>query len=270
MESARTENFFMRTVISLGSGGVNLANYILDLSALFWKSILSIFKLHPYTRKVIWSNTVKQILFTGVDGLFVISSVSALLGMVIIIQAYTLLPGLGGDLVASLLVLVIVRELGPILTAFIIIGRSGTAVATEIGNMKVSHEIDALHSMGIDPIRFIVAPRLLGMIISMSLLGIYFDVVGILGGFVVAQLQINLPFDTFLQNMLQAIRIEDIYIGLVKNAFFGIAISIVSCYQGMQVRISITEVPQRTTKAVVGSIFFCFFFNIIFTVAFYI
>ena len=79
MESARTENFFMRTVISLGSGGVNLANYILDLSALFWKSILSIFKLHPYTRKVIWSNTVKQILFTGVDGLFVISSVSALL-----------------------------------------------------------------------------------------------------------------------------------------------------------------------------------------------
>ena len=187
--------------------------------------------------------------------------------MVIIIQAYTLLPGLGGDLVASLLVLVIVRELGPILTAFIIIGRSGTAVATEIGNMKVSHEIDALHSMGIDPIRFIVAPRLLGMIISMSLLGIYFDVVGILGGFVVAQLQINLPFDTFLQNMLQAIRIEDIYIGLVKTPF-GIHLD------GQRYRgcgpISITEVPQRTTKAVVGSIFFCFFFNIIFTVAFYI
>jgi phospholipid/cholesterol/gamma-HCH transport system permease protein len=86
----------------------------------------------------------------------------------------------------------------------------------------------------------------------------------------VAQLQIDLPFDTFLQSMLQVIQIEDIYIGLVKNALFGIAISIVSCYQGMQVRISTTEVPQRTTKAVVGSIFFCFFFNIIFTVAFYI
>lgn len=257
-------------LISLGKSGLRTANYILELSALFLKSVLAFFRLHPYTRKVIWSNTVKQILFTGVDGLFVISTVSALLGMVIIIQAYTLLPGLGSDLIASLLVLVLVRELGPLLTAFIIIGRSGTAVSTEIGNMKVSHEIDALHSMGIDPIRFIVAPRLLGMIISMSLLGIYFDVVGILGGYIVARLQISLPFDSFLQSMLQVIQIEDIYIGLVKNIFFGIAISMVSCYQGMQVRISITEVPQRTTKAVVSSIFFCFLFDIIFTVAFYI
>lgn len=270
MQTDRTQNIAMRAITSLGTSGLNLTNYILELSALFWKTVRSFFNLHPYTRRVVWANTVKQILFTGVDGLLLVSTVSALLGMVIIIQAYTLLPGLGGNLVASLLVLVIVRELGPILTAFIIIGRSGTAVATEIGNMKVSHEIDALHSMGIDPIRFIVAPRLLGMIISMSLLGIYFNLVGILGGFVVAQLQIDLPFDTFLQSMLQVIQIEDIYIGLVKNAFFGIAISIVSCYQGMQVRISTTEVPQRTTKAVVGSIFFCFFFNIIFTVAFYI
>ena len=261
----------MNIIIALGRKGIGFINFFLDLSALFWKSLLVFFKQHTYGRKIIWKNTLKQILFTGVDGLPVISTVSALLGMVIIIQAYTLLPGLGGpDLVASLLVLVIVRELGPILTAIIVIGRSGTALSTEIGNMKVSHEVEALSSMGIDPIRFLIAPRLFGMIFSMVFLGIYFDIVGIVGGYIVAQLQINLPLDVFSEKLLSVLKVEDIYIGLVKNTFSGISIALVACYYGMQVKLASTEVPQNTTKAVVTSIFLCFFFNAVFTIAFYI
>lgn len=257
-------------VNALGRWTISKFNYVMDLSALFWKAVLVFFRRHPYGHKVILKSTLKQILFTGVDGLPVISTVSALLGMVIIIQAYTLLPALGGaSLVAQLLVIVIVRELGPILTAFIVIGRSGTALSTEIGNMKVAHEVDALRAMGIDPIRFLVAPRLMGMAVSMILLGIYFDLIGIMGGFIVAQLQINLTLDVFARSLLQVLKVEDIYIGLVKNFFSGIAIAIVSCYHGMQVQRSSTEVPQRTTRAVVSAILFSFFFNAVFTAAFY-
>lgn len=258
-------------VNALGRWTIGRVNYILDLSALFWKSLLVFIRRHPYGHKVIFQNTLKQILFTGVNALPVISTVSAALGMVIIIQAYTLLPALGGaQLVAQLLVIVIVRELGPILTAFVVIGRSGTALSTEIGNMRVANEVSALRSMGIDPIRFLIAPRLMGMIVSMVLLGIYFDVIGILGGFIVAQLQIDMTLDVFAQNLLQVLKMEDIYIGLVKNLFSGIAIALVACYHGMEVGRSSTEVPQRTTRAVVGSILFCIFFNALFTAAFYI
>jgi len=261
----------MGFLISLGQWSISKFTYVTDLSALFWKSFLVFFRPHPYGRKVIFQNTLKQIVFTGVDGLPVVSTVSALLAMIIIIQAYTLLPALGGAaLVAQLLVIVIVRELGPILTAFIVIGRSGTALSTEIGNMKVANEVDALRSMGIDPIRFLVAPRLMGMVISMLLLGIYFDVIGIMGGFIVAQLQIDMTVSVFLNNLLQRLKVEDLYIGLVKNLFSGLSIALISCYHGMMVQRSSTEVPQRTTKAVVSAILFCIFFNAVFTIAFYI
>ncbi|MCK4907829.1 MAG: ABC transporter permease [Spirochaetes bacterium] len=261
----------MNVISSLGKKGIDYINYIFDLAELFWKAVLVFIKPHNYGRKVVWRNTFKQILFTGVNGLTIIATVSVFLGMVIIIQLYTILPALGGGkMIAPILILVIIRELGPILTAFIVIGRSGTALSTELGNMKVSHEVDALKSIGIDPIRYLVAPRVFGMVISMIFLGIYFDIIGILGGFIVAQLQISLPWDVFANNLFNTLSIQDIYIGLVKNVFFGLAIGVVSCYHGLQVKLASTEVPQRTTKAVVSSISFCFFFNAVFTAAFYI
>jgi len=255
----------------LGQKGIAKFNYFMDLSALFWKSTLIFFQKHNHGRKVVIKNTLKQILFTGIDGLPVISTVSVLLGGIIIIQSYTLLAAIGsGEMITSILVLVIVRELGPILTAFIVIGRSGTALSTELGNMVVSHEIDALRSMGIDPIRFLIAPRVFGMVFSMLLLGIYFDLAGLMGGFIVSQLQINLPFDVFMTNLLTSLTLEDIFVGLLKNISFGIAIAIVSCYHGMSVSNARTEVPQRATKAVVSAIFICFFLNAFFTAIFYI
>jgi phospholipid/cholesterol/gamma-HCH transport system permease protein len=260
----------MNFVSTLGRKGSSGVNYILDLAALFWKAIQSLYRQSASTRKLIWNNTLKQILFTGVDGLLVIGTVSALLSMVIIIQAHTIVPGLGGNLTATLLVIIIIRELGPILTAFIIISRSGTAVATELGNMKVSREIDALYSMGIDPIHFIVVPRLLGMIISLFFLGIYFAVIGVMGGFIFAQTQIALSYDTFWRGLLEVLHIQDIYMNVIKNIFSGITIATVCCYHGLKVGVSSTEVPQQATKAVVNSILICFFFNAVFTVAFYI
>jgi len=261
---------FARLITRIRRKVVAWFNYILDLAALFWKASLSLIGQNPASRKMIVNNTMKQILFTGVDGLLIISIVSALLATVIIVLAFSLIPGLGGSITALLLDIIIIREFGPILIAIIIIGRSGTAVATELGNMRVSHEIDALYSMGIDPIHFVVAPRLIGMAISLFCLGIYFDFIGIMGGFLAASFLIDITGSTFWRSLFDVLQLEDIFIVLVKNTFSGVAIAIVCCYHGLSVRVSVTEVPQQTTKAVVNSILLCFFFNAVFTVAFYI
>ena len=130
-----------------------------------------------------------QILFTGIEALPVIAILSLALGAIIIFQGVAVLPQFGqGQLVYTILITVITRELGPILTAFIITARSGTAIATELGNMVVSHEIEAYVSNGIDPISYLAAPRFIGVIVSLVLLNLYFNIFGLLGSFFITSL----------------------------------------------------------------------------------
>lgn len=197
----------------------------------------------------------KQILFTGVQALPVISLVSLAIGAIAIIQSLTILPRFGGaSFIGSILVTVIVRELGPMLTAFIVIGRSGTAITTEIGNMMVSHEIEALESMGIDPIRYIVIPRLLGVTASMVALNVYFALFSIIGGFLVSKLVLVTSFSIFTDRILDTMLASDIVMSLSKGVIFGILVSLICTFQGFLVRGSSTEVPQMTTRAVVNAI----------------
>ncbi len=197
----------------------------------------------------------KQVLFTGVNALPVIALVSLALGGIAIVQSLTLLPRIGGEaLVGKILITVIVRELGPILTGFIVIGRSGTAITTEIGNMVVSHEIQALEAMGVDPIRYIVIPRIFGVTASLVCLNIYFDIFALVGGFLVSKMVLVTSFSVFLQNMLESMAISDITISLLKGFIFGILISLICTFRGFSVRVSSTEVPQMTSKAVVSAI----------------
>jgi len=138
----------------------------------------------------------RQILFTGVDALPVVSGIALMIGIIIITQAGTQLPKLGaGGLVGNIIVVVVIRELGPLLTAFIVVGRSGTAITTELGNMRVAREVVALELMGIRVTRFIVMPRMVGMVLSLIALTLYFDVVSVVGGFFVARIVLTVPFD---------------------------------------------------------------------------
>jgi len=197
----------------------------------------------------------KQVLFTGVDALPLIAIVALAIGGISIIQSLTFLPRFGGEsFIGNILITVIVRELGPLLTGFIVIGRSGTAITTEIGNMAVSHEIEALESMGIDPIRYIVLPRIFGMTASLVSLNIYFDIFAILGGFLVSKLVLVTSFIPFLQRILESVVLSDLTISLLKGFIFGILISLTSSYRGFSVKTSSTEVPQMTTKGVVDAI----------------
>src|SRR3989304_7278458 len=154
---------------------------------------------------------VMQIFFTGVEAISIVSLLALALGAVIIIQGFSVLSGLGqAKVIYVILIIIITRELGPILTAFIIIARSGTAIATEIGNMVISHEIEAYVAVGINPIAYLVVPRFLGVTVSVVLLTLYFNFFGLFGSFLLTQLFTPVPFVEYFQNLLLELKLGDI------------------------------------------------------------
>jgi phospholipid/cholesterol/gamma-HCH transport system permease protein len=212
-----------------------------------------------------------QILFTGVEALAVISVISLALGAVIIVQGVSLLPQFGqGKLIYPILIAVITRELGPILTAFIIIARSGTAIATELGNMVVSHEIEAYVSVGVNPLSYLVAPRILGVTVSLILLNLYFNIFGLIGSYFITQLVKPVQFIEYFRNLLGYIRPVDILSSTVKSLVFGIIIGVVATYNAFKVEQSTTEIPVVAIKAVGQSFVLCIIANAIITVVYYI
>ncbi|MEK6590270.1 MAG: ABC transporter permease, partial [Nitrospinota bacterium] len=226
---------------------LNALNYLADLYSLVHRSIISLPLIKKHDRQVAVQVILRQIIFTGIDAIPVISSIALMLGAIVIIQSVTQLPKVGGDeFIGKILVLVVIRELGPILTAFVIIGRSGSAIPTELGNMKINSEIEALEVMGIDLIRYIVMPRILGFVVSTVALVIYFDVVAIIGGFIISKMSITTYFLDFLIIILKSLTFTDISISTIKGMVFGLTVAVVGCYHGLSVQRSITEVPQQT------------------------
>lgn len=212
-----------------------------------------------------------QIYFTGWQAIPLISLLAVAVGGVVIIQSSAQLTLLGGwEAIGNIMVVIVVRELAPLMVALVVIARSGTAVASEIGNMRANFEIDALKSMGINPLSFIVFPRLVGGIISVICLTFYFNVIALIGGFLVTQFVNEMPFGFYAEALAQALEQEDVWIFLLKNVFSGAIIFTICCYQGLQVKKASYEVPQVTTKAVVHSIIYVVIFNLCVTAGVYL
>ncbi len=211
-----------------------------------------------------------QILFTGIEALPVITILSLGLGAIIILQGVTLLPQFGqGQLVYVILITVITRELGPILTAFIIAARSGTAIATELGNMVVSHEIEAYVANGIDPIGYLAAPRFIGVTLSLVLLNVYFNIFGLLGSFLVTSLVTTIDFRDYLFNLMNALSLTDVFFSILKSAVSGMIISTVAVYYGFKVEQASTEVPVMAIKSVGQGFILLILANAFLTAAYY-
>jgi phospholipid/cholesterol/gamma-HCH transport system permease protein len=192
-----------------------------------------------------------QILFTGFEALSISTVLAVGIGAIINIIGSSILPQFGqGKLMYTILIAIISRELGPLLTAFIITARSGTAIATELGGMVVSHEIEAYISVGIDPISYLAVPRFLGVTISSFLLNIYFNIFGLIGSYTVLSFIAPVPFEEYYQGLLEALRLVDVGTGLFKSIVFGVIISLVSLYQGFSVLRASTEIPQAGIRAV--------------------
>lgn len=199
---------------------------------------------------------VHQMELVGVSALPIIGLMSFLIGIVIAQQGSVQLEQFGAEaLTVNLVGRITLRELGVLMTAIMVAGRSGSAFAAQLGTMKLTEEIDAMRTIGISPVEVLVIPRIMAATFMMILLGFYASVVAIIGGAVVGQFSLGMPFLTFLLRIQEVVPTHDLWVGLIKAPVFGLIVALAGCYNGMQVRGNSEEVGRRTTMAVVSAIF---------------
>ena len=210
--------------------------------------------LHP--RAVRWNDVAFYMKRAGVDGLPIVGLIALLLGLILAFMSSLQLKQFGANIyVASLLAISIVKELGPIMTAILVAGRSGSAFAAEIGTMMVNEEVDALTTMGFSPVRFLAVPKVLATLIVVPLLTLYADFFGILGGLIVGIVGLDLTTYTYLKETQTSLSLMDLITSLIKSGFFAVIIAGIGCQRGFEVRGGAEAVGAATTSAVVAAIF---------------
>ncbi|MDR0376336.1 MAG: ABC transporter permease [Spirochaetaceae bacterium] len=213
---------------------------------------------------------VMQIVFTFVEALGITSLLALGIGFMVNVKGMPFLAVISQErYIYPLLITIIMRELGPLLTAFIVIARSATAIATELAGMVVSHEVEAYISIGVDPIEHLAVPRFLGLILSLFLLNIYFSLFGLGASFAAAQLFNPLPAEVYFSNLLQSLNFSDIGISIVKSIFFGMIIAVVALTHGFSVERASTEIPVAGLKAVSSSFFWCVLVDVLLSALYY-
>ncbi len=221
-------------------------------------------------RSVRWADMWVIAQNAGVNALVVAGMVSFLTGMIMAFQSSVPLRQFGVDIfVVNLVALAMLRELGPIMTAVVLAGRSGSAFAAEIGTMKVNEELNALQTMGLDPVRFLVVPRVIAGFIVTPILTIYSNLLGILGGFFV-MMALGFPFAALWNQLTSAVSIQDVLTGFIKSFVFGILVAGIGCMRGLQTGKGATAVGESTTRAVVSGIFLIVVVDAIFAAIFYV
>jgi phospholipid/cholesterol/gamma-HCH transport system permease protein len=249
------------------SAGIRTLFYNLGFFARTLKGVGAFVRLRQASFKIL----IMQILFTFVQAMGISTLLALGIGAAVNVIGIPMLTKFSQQqLIYSILITIVVRELGPLLTAFIIIARSATAIATEIAGMVISHEVEAYISVGVDPIEHLVVPRFLGVTVSVVLLNIYFSVFGLAGSFLVAQIFNPLPMDTYFSNLLQFLNLRDLLISIIKSVAFGAVISIGATLQGFSVERAITEVPVAGLKAVGSAFGLCIVVDILLSALYYI
>ncbi len=206
---------------------------------------------------------------SGYQALPIIALLSFMIGIVISYQMGNQLRAYGANVfIVDLLGLSVLREFGPLLTAIMVAGRTGSAFTAELGMMKLNQEIDALNTMGVTPAELLLLPRIIGLLIALPLLTIWADIFGVLGGMVMAQSMLDVSWADFLIRFQHTIPLRALLIGLGKAPVFALIIASIGCFQGMEVRGSADDVGKRTTRSVVLAIFFIIIVDAIFSVLF--
>ncbi len=258
-------------MIMVQSGG-GLAKYIVGLTELWIDCLISIFRERHKGGSSLLNVVIVQTYFTGVQAILLVAVMALMIGVLVTIQSFTLLASVGfSDLFGDIMVLGVIRELGPLITAFIVICRTGAGLATYVGNMKVGGEIDALEIMGINPIHYLIMPAILGCIISLFCLTLLFDGIAVIGGLGVSHIfGVQISLAMFLEQLYCTLTPADFLVTILKCVIFGSIVATVSCYQALTVGISISEVPPKTINAVVHSIVFVTIFNLLISTSFYL
>ena len=205
---------------------------------------------------VSWSQTFPILERAGADGLPIVLMIGFLVGFIMAFQGAVQLEQFGASIfVADLVGLTVTRELGPLMTAIVVCGRSGAAFAAELGTMKVSEEIDALKTLGLDPLRHLVIPRILALLIALPILSLVADLMGLIGGLLVGLFTLDLTPVAYIHRTQEALELWDISSGIIKSFAFALAIAMISCQQGLATSGGAAGVGRRTTTAVVSILF---------------
>ena len=216
-----------------------------------------------------WADVPRLVERAGADSIPIVLVINFLVGLVTAFQAAVQLKQFGANIfVADLVGLSVTRELAPLMTAIIVAGRSGAAFSAELGTMRVSEEIDALRTLGLDPYGFLVFPRVITLVLVLPLLTILADVIGIAGGLLVAMLGLDITANAYLIETQKAVGLWDVFSGCLKTMFFGLSIALIACQRGLAARGGAEGVGRATTSAVVTSLFAIVVVDAIFTVLF--
>jgi len=239
-----------------GESGLRIFNDFVSIVTFLGDLITALIYSLIHPRSIRWEDLLFYMKRAGVEGLPIVGLINFLLGLIIAFMSSLQLKQFGANIyVAQLVGVAMVTELGPIMTAIIVAGRSGSAFAAEIGTMKVNEEVDALVSMGFDPTRFLAIPKVLAAMLVVPVLTLYADFFGVVGGLVVGVLGLDLTVYTYVQETMKVISITDIVKSLIKSVVFAVLIAGIGCQRGFQVRGGAEAVGASTTSAVVAAIF---------------
>lgn len=251
------------TMVGLGHGALQVLGFLGQI-------VQSLGMLIAHPKRFRGKALVHQMELVGVNALGIIGLMSFLVGIVIAQQGAVQLRQFGAEIyTVNLVGRLTLRELGILMTAIMVAGRSGSAFSAQLGTMKLTEEVDAMRTIGVSPMEALVVPRILATMLMMPLLGIYSAALGIVGGAFLASVSLGIPFLTFLSRIQEVVPLHDVWVGLLKGPVFGLIVAVAGCYQGMQVKANAEEVGTRTTAAVVMAIFMVIvldaFFAIFFT-----
>ncbi len=250
----------------IGRKTILATNHILTLMALTCRLISLAVKSPPQGRVLVKKVIFEQVYFTAIQALPLVIPIALILGSTLIAQ-FTKLAGQYDP--GKLMIILVVRELGPIITALLVILRSATSVTIELGYMGVLHEIEAIEMAGVDPLRVICVPRLIGITSAILSLFIVFDLFAILGGYMLVWIFTYAPVGSFFNQITKAITATDIIVGMIKALCFGITITVTSLYHGFQTHRRITDIPPATSRAAIECFFYCILINVFISLLFY-
>jgi phospholipid/cholesterol/gamma-HCH transport system permease protein len=258
------------TLDQIGRGAVDVLVEVQLLLAFVGSMVLAVGGVIRRPRTANWHEIPSLMNRSGADAVPIVVLINFLVGLVMAFQAAVQLKQFGASIyVADLVGLSLTREMGPLMTAIIVCGRSGAAFAAELGTMKVSEEIDALRTMGIGPLRFLVFPRLIALFLVMPVLTLLADLVGITGGLLVGIISLDLTITGYLNETREALRAWDVFQGVIKAGVFAVAIGLIACQQGLATAGGAEGVGRRTTASVVSSLFALILIDAGFTMLFH-
>lgn len=260
---------WQRVVGQIGEAVVNSGTTLLGLVGFFGSTLVATWNVIRHPGRFRINAVVQRFEVVGVSALGIIGLMSFLIGIVIAQQGSVQLRQFGMEMLTINLVgRLTFRELGVLMTAIMVAGRSGSAFAAQLGTMKLTEEIDAMRTIGVSPMEALVLPRTLAVVVMMPLLGFYSSIIAIIGGGFLCAVSLEIPPITFIQRLREVVPITDLWVGLIKAPVFGVIIALAGCFQGMQVKGNAEEVGMRTTSAVVQAIFLVIVIDAFFAVFF--